>query len=346
MKLKELAKRLGCELEGSGEVEIKGIASLEEAGEGDLSFAAHPRYLPYLGASKASAFILSPDVPPCGKPTLRTPNPYLAFAKALLLFFPPFKPTPGIHPTAVIAEGVPLGEGVSVGPFSVLEEGVSIGEGTAIGPLVYIGRGSRIGRGCLIYPLVTVREGVLLGDRVIVHSGTVIGSDGFGYAKDAEGRYVKIPQVGGVSIEDDVEIGANVAIDRATLGRTWIKRGTKIDNLVQIAHNVVVGEDSAIVAQAGIAGSTVLGNRVSLAGQVGVVGHITVGDDVTVGAQSGVTKSIPPGSTVLGSPAVPHMEFKRALVGITQIPRLFKALHDLEERIQKLEERLAAGGGR
>ncbi|MFN3477663.1 MAG: LpxD N-terminal domain-containing protein, partial [Candidatus Methylomirabilales bacterium] len=158
MKLKELAEKLGCELEGSGEVEITGIASLDEAGEGDLSFVAHPKYLPRLGTSKASAFILSPDVSPCEKPTLRTPNPYLTFAKALTLFFPPSKPTPGIHPTAVIAEEVPLGEGVSVGPFSVLEEGVSVGDGTVIGPLVYIGKGSRIGKGCLLYPLVTVRE--------------------------------------------------------------------------------------------------------------------------------------------------------------------------------------------
>jgi len=233
-----------------------------------------------------------------------------------------------------------LEEEVVIGPFSVLEEGVSVGQGAIIGPLVYIGRGSRIGKHCRLYPHVVIREGVVLKDRVIVHSGAVIGSDGFGYVKDQQGQYVKIPQVGGVLIEDDVEIGSNVTIDRATIGWTLVKRGTKIDNLVQIAHNVVVGEDCIIVAQVGIAGSVVIGDRARLAGQVGVTDHVEIGHDVTVGAKSGVTKSLPPGVTVIGYPAVPHMDFKRTISSINRMPKLLKDVQILEERIRRLEERV------
>lgn len=344
MKLKELAEKLGCDLIGDGEVEVKSVAPLDEAQEGDLSFVAHTKYLPRLATSKASAFILPPDAPPSEKPTLRTPNPYLTFAKALALFFPLGQIVSGIHPSSIIAEGAKIEEGVSIGALAVLDEEVSVGAGTTIGPLVYVGRGSRIGRGCLIHPHVTIREGVTLGDRVIVHSGTVIGSDGFGYAKDAEGRYVKIPQIGGVLIEDDVEIGANVTIDRATLGQTRIKRGTKIDNLVQVAHNVAIGEDCILIAQVGISGSTVLEDRVTLAGQVGVVDHVRIGHDTVVGAQAGVAKDIPSGSVFLGSPAVPHMELKRTLAALNRLPELLKTIRTLEERMKALEERLAHGG--
>ncbi len=342
MKVKELAERLGCELLGDGEVEVRGVAPLDQAREGDLSFVVHRRYLPSLRSSQASAFILPADAPPCEKPTLRTSNPYLAFARALALFFPPSKREVGLHPTAVLGDGVSLGEGVSIGPLAVLEEGVVVGEGTAIGPLVYIGRGSRIGRDCLIYPQVTIRERVTLGDRVIVHSGAVIGSDGFGYAKDEQGRSVKIPQVGEVLIEDDVEIGANVTVDRGTLGRTWIKRGTKIDNLVQIAHNVVIGQDCILVAQVGISGSTILEDRVTLAGQVGVVDHVRIGHDTIVGAQAGVTKDAPPGSVLLGAPAAPHGEFKRTLAALNRLPGLLKTVRALEERVKRLEEKLSS----
>lgn len=343
MKLRELAERLGCDLLGDGEIDIRGVAVIEEARSGDLSFVAHPRYFPHLQTSQASAFILPTDAPACEKPSLRTPNPYLTLASALSLFFPPERVTPGVHPSAFIAKAVSLEGEVAIGPFSVLEEGVAVGQGSIIGPLVHIGRGSRIGQHCRLHPHVVIREGVVLKDRVIVHSGAVIGSDGFGYVKDQQGRYVKIPQVGGVLIEDDVEIGANVTIDRATIGWTLVKRGTKIDNLVQIAHNVVVGEDCIIVAQVGIAGSVVIGDRARLAGQVGVTDHVEIGHDVTVGAQSGVTKSLPPGVTVLGSPAIPHMDLKRIISSMGRMPKLLRDVRALEERIRRLEERVEKG---
>jgi UDP-3-O-[3-hydroxymyristoyl] glucosamine N-acyltransferase len=233
---------------------------------------------------------------------------------------------------------VRLAEGVSIGPLSYIEEGVVIGPRSAVGPQVYIGRGSSVGADCHVYPQVMIREGVEIGDRVILHSGVVIGSDGFGYLRDQSGVRVKVPQVGRVILEDDVEIGANVTIDRATLGTTRLKRGTKIDNLVQIAHNVTVGADTVIAALTGISGSTKIGDRVTLAGQVGVVDHVTIGDDVTVGAQAGVTKDIPSGMVFLGSPAVPHQEFKRGVAAVNQFPRLIKKLHAIEARLSALED--------
>jgi len=225
----------------------------------------------------------------------------------------------------------------------VVGSGADIGAGTRLDAQVFVGADVRIGRDCRIFPQVALREGTRLGDRVTVHAGAVIGADGFGYARDGA-RYIKIPQVGRVVVEDDVEIGANATIDRATLGTTRIGRGTKIDNLVQIAHNVQVGEDTVIVAQVGISGSSQIGSRVTLAGQVGVVDHVRIGDNAIVGAQSGVTKDVPPGALVLGSPAVPHLEFKRQLAAIARLPQHGKALRALEERLRALEARLADRG--
>jgi UDP-3-O-[3-hydroxymyristoyl] glucosamine N-acyltransferase len=334
-----LAERVGCRLEGDGAIEIDAVRGLEEAGARDLSFVAHERYLPRLQASAAGAVILAEGWPAVDRPALRTPNPILAFARALALLHPPPAPAPGIHPTAVVGPDARVAPDASVGPLTVLGPGAEIGPGTVLDAHVSVGAGVRIGRDCRIFAQVVLRDGVVVGDRVIVHSGTVIGADGFGYARDGQ-RHVKIPQIGRVVIEDDVEIGANVAIDRATLGETRIGRGTKIDNLVQIAHNVSVGSDAVIVAQVGIAGSSRIGSRVTLAGQVGVVDHVEIGDDVIVGAQAGVTKDIPSGSVVLGSPAIPHGEFKRQLAATARLPELRKLLRGLEERLAALEARL------
>jgi len=344
MRLRELAEKLGCRLVGDGEVEVRGLTSVDEAGEGDLTFVATPRHLAKVESTRASAVILREGGPSCSKPALLTADPYLAFIQALHLFYPPDLSLPGIHPSSIVHPRVRLGAGVSVGPLSCIEEGVSIGQRSVIGAQVYIGKDSSLGADCHVYPQVVIRERVEIGDRVIIHGGAVIGSDGFGYLKGRGGARVKIPQVGQVVLEDDVEIGANVTIDRATMGKTRIQRGTKIDNLVQIAHNVTVGEDTVIVAMSGISGSTKIGDRVTLAGQVGIVDHVEIGNDVTVGAQSGVTKDVPPGTVVLGSPAVPHQEFKRQNAAVHRLPRLLKTVQTIEDRLRVLEEALQERG--
>jgi len=340
VRLAELATQLGCRLEGEGALEIRGVQSLEAAGPQDLGFVAQERYLPQLAASGAAAVILAEGWPAGNRPALRTQNPSLAFARALALFHPSPVPAPGIHPAAVVAPDASVDPGASVGPLTTLGPGAKVGPGTILEAQVAVAGGVEIGRDCRICSHVSLREGVRVGDRVIIHSGTVIGADGFGYARDGR-RYVKIPQVGRVVIEDEVEIGANVTIDRATLGETRIGRGTKIDNLVQIGHNVQVGADTVIVAQVGISGSARIGSRVTLAGQVGIVDHVEIGDDVIVGAQAGVTKNIPPRSMVLGSPAIPHLEFKRQLAVAAGLPTMRKLLHALEQRLATLESRLA-----
>ncbi|MGE5850300.1 MAG: UDP-3-O-(3-hydroxymyristoyl)glucosamine N-acyltransferase [Candidatus Methylomirabilota bacterium] len=339
MRLEELAERLGCRLEGDGGLEVIAVRNLDEAGPKDLSFVAREAYLSRLQDSAAGAVILGEGWPPVDRPALRTPNPYLALARALSLLHPTPVPLPGVHPTVVKAADARVAPDAWVGPLCVLGPGTEVGPGTVLEAQVAVGARVRIGGGCRIHPNVTLLDDVVLGDRVIVHSGSVIGADGFGYARDGH-RYAKIPQVGRVVIEDDVEIGANVCIDRATLDETRIGRGTKIDNLVQIGHNVRIGADTAIIAQVGISGSVRIGSRVTLAGQVGVVDHVEIGDDVIVGAQAGVTKDIPPRSTVLGAPAVPHTEFKRQVAALARLPELRKALRALEERLAALEARL------
>jgi UDP-3-O-[3-hydroxymyristoyl] glucosamine N-acyltransferase (EC 2.3.1.-) len=245
----------------------------------------------------------------------------------------------GIHKTAIIAKSVKLGKGVAVGPFCVIEEGAQIGDRSVIYASCYIGYKTKIGKDCLIYPKISIRDKITIGDRVIIHGGTVIGSDGFGFAT-VKGLHHKIPQIGTVVIEDDVEIGANVTIDRARFDKTIIGRGTKIDNLVQIAHNVVVGENSIIVAQAGISGSTVIGNNVTLAGQAGLVGHITIGDGAIVAAQAGVTKSVPPNTMVSGYPAREHESARKVIACVQRLPELVETIRDLKKRIEELENKL------
>jgi UDP-3-O-[3-hydroxymyristoyl] glucosamine N-acyltransferase len=338
--LGEIAKRIGGELIGDASIPIRGVSGIREAQEGDLTFLANPRYEAYLRTTHASAVIMDRNSLEPGRPVIYNENPYLAFLKAVTIFHPgrnEFRR--GIHPKAEVAEGVHLGKDVSLGAYVVLAEGVEIGDGVTILPGSFVGERTKIGDHTLVYPNVSIREDVVIGQRVILHCGAVIGSDGFGYAKDGE-RYQKIPQVGNVVIEDDVEIGANVCIDRSTTAATRICRGTKIDNLVQIAHNVVVGENGIIVAQVGISGSTELGRNVTLGGQAGVLGHIQIGDNCVVAAQSGVTKSIPANTCVSGYPARPHAQAKRINAASHRLPELVDALRELEKRIADLEARL------
>jgi UDP-3-O-[3-hydroxymyristoyl] glucosamine N-acyltransferase len=334
--LQELAALLGGQLSFTGEapVWISGVASIAEAGPQDVTFLGNPRYLPALRQCGAAAVLVPGDfageVPPL---LLRVANPSLAFARLVELFAPePFEFPPGIHPTAFVGEGVRIGEGASIQPFAVLEAGSVVGTGSVVGAHCYIGHGARIGEQCFLHPRVTVAARCVVGNRVVLHSGVVLGSDGFGF-EWSQGRHVKIPQVGIVQVDDDVEIGANTTVDRARFGRTWIQEGCKIDNLVQIAHNVVVGRHTLLVAQAGISGSTRLGQRVTLAGQVGVAGHLEIGDGAVVSAQSGVSKSLPGGALYMGSPAQPAAEFREQVALVRRLARL-------QERVQHLEKSL------
>jgi UDP-3-O-[3-hydroxymyristoyl] glucosamine N-acyltransferase len=332
LTLKEIAELVEGEIVGDAQVAVTGVAGIREAKEGDITFLSNTKYLPFLSRTRASAVITSKEIKSAKKPLVRTSNPSLAFAKVIALFKPSeISKPPGIHPTAVVDPSARLGRGVSIGPQVVIEAGVTIGEGTVVEAHGFVGRASVIGSDVRIYPNVTLREETQIGNRVIIHSGTVIGSDGFGY-ETVDGVHVKIPQTGTVCIEDDVEIGANVCIDRGRFDKTWIKKGTKIDNLVQIAHNVVVGENSLLVSQAGISGSTVLGKNVVVAGQAGIVGHITLGDEVVVGAQAGVSKSVPDKTVVLGSPAKPIEEQKKIFALIARLPELFKELSEMKKK--------------
>ncbi|MCM8811473.1 MAG: UDP-3-O-(3-hydroxymyristoyl)glucosamine N-acyltransferase [Candidatus Omnitrophica bacterium] len=336
-RLKELARLVSGEVVGDGNTLITGICGIKEARAGDITFIANSKYQHLLQTTQASAVITSRDVQTAPKPIIRTDNPSLAFSKLVSHFVPSVQKHPsGVSPRAFIGKGVRVGKGAAVGPFAVVEEGASIGDRTVVYAGAYIGRDASVGNDCLIYPHVTIRERVEIGHRVIVHSGSVIGSDGFGFAT-VQGVHHKIPQIGTVIVEDDVEIGANVTIDRARFGKTLIGRGTKIDNLVQIAHNVIVGPNSILVSQSGISGSTVLGSNVVLAGQAGLVGHITIGDNVMVGGQSGVTKSVPPNTHVWGIPAKPLAKAKRINAVVQRLPELHKTVEMLEQRIEELE---------
>ena len=332
--VQELAALVGGQfVSGAGEATpITGAAAIADAGEGSVTFFGNAKYLPQLKTSRATAALVPLDfretIPPAA---IRVENPSLAFALLLEKFAPaPVRFAPGVHPTAVIGRDVVLGENVSVQPFSVIEDGARIGAETVIGAHGYIGHGASVGAACQLAPRVTVGARCVVGSRVIIHSGAVLGSDGFGFEL-AGGRQVKIPQTGIVQIDDDVEIGANVTIDRARFGRTWIQEGTKIDNLVQIAHNVVIGRHCLIVSQAGISGSTRLGNYVTLAGQAGIVGHIEIGDGTIVAAQSGVSKSLGSKQVVFGSPAMPLREAKEQLARIGRLPKLYARVKKLEQ---------------
>lgn len=338
----ELAQRVGAVLEGDGKIEITGVADIREARPGHITFLANMRYAPHVAETQASAVVVPRDWNrPCAAPALlRAQNPDKAFSLIAQWYAPaPIVPPPGVHPTAVVAPEAKLGQGVSIGPYVVIEPGAEVGEGTILFAGCYLGHGARVGRHCKFYPHVSVRESVRIGDRVILHNGVVVGSDGFGYTVNDKGVREKIPQIGIVEIGDDVEIGANTTIDRARFGRTRIGNGVKIDNLAQIGHNVVIGDNAVIVAQVGIAGSAEIGERTILAGHVGIVGHVVVGRDCIVAAKSVVTKDIAPGQFVSGFPAIPHDEDKKLHAHIARLPELKKKVADLEARLKALESR-------
>lgn len=339
MRLFQLAALVGAGIpEGSDDTEITGVSSLQEAREGDVTFFGNPRYLAQLRASKASAVIVPEGFDEAIAPVLlRVENPSTAFAAAVAAFAPVESPAPvGVHPSAFVDPGATLASGVSVGPLSVIEAGAVIGEGSVIGSGCLIGREVRIGSGCRLYPGAIIRERCILGDRVILQPGAVIGSCGFGYEL-REGRHVKIPQTGIVEIGNDVEIGANTTIDRARFGRTVIGEGSKIDNLVQIAHNVQIGPHSILCSQVGIAGSTRIGSYVTLAGQVGLAGHIEVGDKAVLAAKAGVSKNVPAEAMLIGAPAKPMKEWKQGNFYLSQLGKLFERVKELEGEVKRLK---------
>lgn len=335
MRLADIAARLGCELRGDGAIEIRAIRGLEEAGPGDLTFLANPKYTAQLTATRASAAIVATSAADLPIATLRADNPYLCFAEALTLFHRPVQPPPGIHPTAVVAASARIADAASIGPYAVIGDDAVIGPGATIHPHVTIYPGVQIGRDFVAHAGVVVREYVRIGDRVVLHAGVVIGADGFGFAPSPTGA-VKIPQAGIVVIEDDVEIGANTTVDRATLEATIIRRGAKLDNLVMIAHNCEVGAHSFLAAQVGIAGSTKIGRGVQMGGQAGAAGHLTIGDGVQIAAQSGVPNSVPAGKTVGGYPAMEVGLWRRTSAAILRLPELLR-------RVRRLERRLGVG---
>jgi UDP-3-O-[3-hydroxymyristoyl] glucosamine N-acyltransferase len=335
--LRAIQELLGGKLIGDPETVITGLSSLESAERGDLAFLASNRLLKAAQTSKAGALITANAVPDVRCPQLLVEHPAYAFTRVAQQFFVPPYHARGVAQDLVRGDDVSIGQDASIWPRVTLGDRVSIGARVTLFPGVFVGDDSVIGDDSMLYPNVVIREGCILGARVIVHSGTVIGSDGFGYVQHG-GRHHKIPQLGGVVIEDDVELGANVTVDRATFGQTRIKQGTKIDNLVQVAHNVTVGEHNILVAQVGIAGSTTLGQYVMVGGQAGLADHLRIGDHVMIAAKSGVTRSLEGNQIVSGAPVMPHATFLKAQAVIPQLPELRQRIRDLEERLQAVEK--------
>ena len=337
MKLSELAARLECTVEGDGDIDIKRLAAIEDAGPGELTFFANPKYADALKRTLASAVIAAPAVSgiPCA--VLRTPEPYVTFARALGLFANTSRPPAGIHRLALVEPGAVVAADASIGPFAVVSDGARIGARTILYPHVSVARDAEIGADCVIHAHVSIRERVRLGDRVVLQDGVVIGADGYGFARRRDGTHEKIPQVGGVVIEDDVEIGANTTVDRPAVGETRIGAGSKIDNLVQIAHGVQVGRNVLLAAQVGVAGSSVIEDQVTLAGQVGVAGHLTIGKGTIATAQTGIPNSVDPGSFISGYPAIPNRDWLKSSAVFRKLPELRRLLADLERRIAELE---------
>jgi UDP-3-O-[3-hydroxymyristoyl] glucosamine N-acyltransferase len=340
LTLADIAERLGCRLEGHGAIEIDRVAAIDDAGPGALTFFVNPKYAAELRATRASAVILgeAAEAAPCAM--LRSREPYLAFARAVALFADDWRPAPGVHALAWVAAGAVIAPDASVGPFAVVGEGARIGARTIVHPQATIGRQAVVGDDCVIHARASIRERVRIGNRVVLQDGAVVGSDGYGFARAQDGTHHKIPQVGGVVIEDDVEVGANSAIDRPAVGETRIGAGTKIDNLVQVAHGVTVGRNVLLAGQVGIAGSTVIEDDVTLAGQVGVAGHITVGKGTIATAQTGIPNSVEPGSFVSGYPAIPNREWLKSSAMFRRLPELRRTIADLERRVAELEARL------
>ena len=331
MKLGELATRLECKLEGDANLEVTGVAGMDEAGAQEVTFLSNPRYLSKLKTTHAAAIIAGSDVDTLGKPVLRSPDPYLSFARALEIFYPPQRPPAGIHPTAVIADDVKLGRNPSIGPYAVVEAGAEIGDDCVLKSFVMIYAGAKIGDRFLAHSHAVVRENVRIGNDVILQNGVVIGGDGFGFVPLPDGTFYKIVQAGIVVIEDGVEVQSNSCIDRAAVGETRLRRGVKVDNLVQVAHGCEIGENSLLCSQAGIAGSSKLGRNVILTGQVGVAGHLTIGDHVIATPQTGVANNVRPNTTISGSPAVDHEVWLKASAVYRRLPEMFAAYRKMKE---------------
>ena len=338
--LKELADYLGGEVIGDENVKIKGVMAIDEAREGYITFVSNIKYLKKIEETAASAILVSPGIVAKGKNLLVTKNPYLAFAKVVDLMMNPEKVYPGtLDDSASVSDSAEIGSNVTAYPFVFIGENVKVADNVVLYPGVYVGDDCHIGKDTIIHPNTVLHKGTIIGERVVIHSNTVIGCSGYGYAPDGK-TYYKIPQVGITVIEDDVDIGANTTINRGVLGETRIKRGTKIDSEVMIAHNVEIGEDTLVTSQVGIAGSVEIGNNVILAGGAGVAGHIKVGDNVKVGGWSGVIKDLPSGGTFLGTPAIEIERMRKCFVIIQKLPEMKETIKDLQKKIKQLEERL------
>jgi UDP-3-O-[3-hydroxymyristoyl] glucosamine N-acyltransferase len=339
MKIKELSTKLNCEFFGDSETDIKSVAPIENALTGDLTFLSNRKYRRYLTTTGASAIILeNAEDAPEGKAAIISPAPYLTFAEAMNLLYPPIAPERGIHSSAIISPSAKIGENASIGPYSVIGADVTIGDNVSILAHCVIYQCVRIGDDVLIHSHCVIREGCRLGDRVILQNHVVVGGDGFGYAKRQDNSWLKIRQAGAVIIEDDVEIGAGAAIDRATIGSTVISKGTKIDNLVQIGHGSFVGQNTLLCAQVGLAGSTRVGNEVILSGQVGAAGHLEIGDRVIATAQTGIPNSVEAGKVISGYPAIDNRDWLKSSALFAQLPKLQKEIRELKARLAKLED--------
>ncbi len=336
-RVSEIAKFLDGTVSGDGNIVISGVKGIDEAEKGDLTFLANPKYRKKLEDTRASAVLVSQAVPSAAA-LIIVSDPYLCLAKILGLFYPPEPVVPGVSKSAYICSGASVSADAMVYPGAYVGKNAVIGSRTVLHPGVYIGDETTIGQDTVIFPNVTIYRRCKIGSRVIIHAGVVIGSDGFGFANPGRENF-KVPQIGIVQIDDDVEIGANTTIDRATLGKTWIGRRVKIDNLVQVAHNVTIGENSIIVSQVGISGSTKLGKSVVIGGQAGLIGHITIGDGVMIGAQSGISDDVVAGQTVSGSPHLPHRKWLRTQVIVSRLPEIYKKISELEKKISELENK-------
>ena len=338
MKIKELSAELNCDLLGDPETMITGVAPIENAQPGDITFLSNRKYRRYLATTGASAIILenAEDLPE-GKSAIISPTPYLTFAETVNMLYPPIRLESGVHPSAVISPTARMGEKVSIGPYSVIGDNVILGDNVSILAHCVIYQDAQIGDSAMIHSHCVIREGCVIGDRVILQNNVVIGSDGFGYAKRPDNSWLKIRQTGAVIIEDDVEIGAGASIDRATIGSTIIGKGTKIDNLVQIGHGSFVGQNTLLCAQVGLAGSTRVGNEVILSGQVGVAGHLEIGDRVVATAQTGIPNSVEAGKVISGYPAIDNRDWLKSSAIFAQLPKLQREIRELKERLTRLE---------
>ena len=342
MKLGEIATRLGCELEGDAHAEITGVAGIEEARTGELTFLVNRKYRPLLENSQAAAILIARDAGSVPMAALRSANPYLDFARAIELFHPALEYRPGIHPTAVVAKSARVGPGSHLGPYCFVDEEVEIGRHAVLHSFVTIYRGAKIGEDFFAHAHACVREGCHIGHRVLLQNGVVVGSDGFGFARQADGHWHKMRQSGITVIEDDVEIQAHSAIDRATVGETRIRRGAKIDNLVQVGHACKVGEDTLLCGQVGLAGTTLVGNRCILAGQVGAAGHLKIGDGAILSAQTGVPSDVPEGAVYSGYPAMKSLDWRKSVAVFNRLPELQREVRELRLEIAQLKQRVPA----